>query len=454
MRDHRDGGNVNTLQRHHSHTVLSGWGRMPVVEGAEVRSENLARLTQTLPLARGLGRAYGDAALPTPADRLVAGTTLADRILAFDPATGVLTAEAGFSLDDLCRVFLPRGFFTPVSPGTRFVTLGGMVACDVHGKNHHRDGSFGQHVLSLTVRTGTGDIVTCSPHEHEDLFRATVGGMGLTGPVLDVTVRLARIPSTAIFEECERVEDLGHLLHTLTSASTQSPMTVAWADCLADGRSRGRGLVLRGRWAEAANASPAFHSEPFKLSIPFNVPAWVLVPTAVRLFNAAYWRHRGRKSAGLVHPYAFFYPLDAIEHWTRLYGVRGFTQYQCVLPDSAGRDAVVRLLDMLARQGGASFLTVIKDCGAEGVGLLSFPRPGVSVAIDLPMADDTQSIVDALNEVVIAEGGRVYLAKDALTRADHFRAMEPRLDAFLAVRRQWDPEGRIRSAQSLRLFGW
>jgi hypothetical protein len=156
----------------------------------------------------------------------------------------------------------------------------------------------------------------------------------------------------------------------------------------------------------------------------------------------------------MVHPYTFFYPLDAIEHWTRMYGARGFTQYQCVLPGSAGRETVVRLMAVLSRTGGASFLTVIKDCGAEGIGLLSFPCPGVSVAIDLPMGRDTQSIVDALNEVVIAERGRVYLAKDALTRADHFRAMEPRLDAFLAVRRKWDPLGRIRSAQSLRLFGW
>jgi FAD/FMN-containing dehydrogenase len=454
LRDHRDDRDVTTLHRHDPHNVLSGWGRVPVVEGAEVRSENLARLTQALPLARGLGRAYGDAALPAPDDRLVAGTSLADRILAFDPTSRVLTAEAGLSLDDLCRVFLPRGFFTPVSPGTRFVTLGGMVACDVHGKNHHRDGSFGQHVLSLTVRTGAGDVVRCSPAEHDDLFRATIGGMGLTGPILEVTLRMARIPSMSILEECVRVHDIDELLQTLASASADSPMTVGWADSLADGRHRGRGLVFRGRWIETDERPLAVPARSFRLSIPRNVPGWVLTPTAVRLFNAAYWRHRGRTLSARVHPYTFFYPLDSIEHWTRLYGARGFTQYQCVLPDSAGRGGVVRLLDALSRQGGASFLTVIKDCGPEGIGLLSFPRPGVSVAIDLPMSRDTQSLVDALNEVVIAEGGRVYLAKDALTRAHHFRAMEPRLDAFLAVRRTWDPEGRIRSAQSVRLFGW
>ena len=201
-----------TSQRQQFESVLSGWGRVPVVQGAERRSEDLARLTEDLPLARGLGRAYGDAALPAPGDRLVAGTTLADRILFFDPETAVLTAEAGLSLDDLCRVFLPRGFFTPVSPGTRFVTLGGMVACDVHGKNHHREGTLGRHVLSLTVRTGTGEVVRCSAGEHEDLFNATIGGMGLTGAILDVTLRLARVPSMSIFEECQRVHDIDQSL--------------------------------------------------------------------------------------------------------------------------------------------------------------------------------------------------------------------------------------------------
>ncbi len=428
---------------------------MPVVPGAELRSEDLARLTEDLPLARGLGRAYGDAALPAPHDRLIAGTTLADRILSFDSCTGVLTAEGGLSLDELCRLFLARGFFTPVSPGTRFVTLGGMVACDVHGKNHHREGTFGRHVLSLTVRTGAGDVVRCSPDEHADLFRATIGGMGLTGVILTVTVRLARVPSTAIVEEYERVQDIDQSLDALKSASAQWPMTAGWIDCLARGRDMGRGVVFRGRWAEPNEVPPSPRSLPRDLSVPFDVPGWLLSAPTVRAFNALiYWRYRARGRSAIVHPYTFLYPLDAVSHWTRLYGSRGFTQYQCVLPDTSGRPAARRLMSVLARRGAASFLTVIKDCGAEGVGLLSFPRPGISIAVDLPMRHDTQAVVDALNEVVIAEGGRIYLAKDALTRREHFQAMEPRLDAFLAVRRKWDPEGRIRSAQSVRLFGW
>jgi decaprenylphospho-beta-D-ribofuranose 2-oxidase len=428
---------------------------MPVVQGAELRSEDLARLTEDLPLARGLGRAYGDAALPAPNDRLIAGTTLADRILSFDPDTGVLTAEGGLSLDELCRLFLPRGFFTPVSPGTRFVTLGGMVACDVHGKNHHREGTFGRHVLSLTVRTGAGDVVRCSPDEHDDLFHATIGGMGLTGVILTVTLLLARVPSMAIVEECERAEDIDQSLDALKSASAQWPMTAGWIDCLASGRHMGRGVVFRGRWAEPNEVPPSPRSLPRNLSVPIDVPGWLLSEPTVRAFNALiYWRYGVRGRSAIVHPYTFLYPLDAVSHWTRLYGSRGFTQYQCVLPDGSGRAAVTRLLSVLTRRGGASFLTVIKDCGAEGSGLLSFPRPGISIAVDLPMRHGTQALVDALNEVVIAEGGRIYLAKDALTRREHFQAMEPRLDAFLAVRRKWDPEQRIRSAQSVRLFGW
>ena len=358
---------------------------MPVVEGAEVRSEDLARLTENVPLARGLGRAYGDAALPAPSDRLVAGTTLADRILAFDPDTGVLTAEAGLSLDELCRVFLPRGFFTPVSPGTRFVTLGGMVACDVHGKNHHLEGTFGRHVLSLTVRTGAGHVTTCSPNEHEDLFRATIGGMGLTGAILDVTMRLARVPTAFIFEECERVQDIDQSLDALKSASARWPMTAGWIDCLASGRTMGRGVVFRGRWAESHELPPSPPSRPRSLSVPFDVPGWLLSEPTVRLFNALiYWRYGARQRSAVVHPYTFLYPLDAVAHWTRLYGSRGFTQYQCVLPDSSGRDAVARVLTVLTRRGGASFLTVIKDCGDEGIGLLSFPRPGTRLPWTFP----------------------------------------------------------------------
>jgi FAD/FMN-containing dehydrogenase len=433
---------------------LSGWGRVPVVSGRELRSEQLDAITRDVPLTRGLGRAYGDAALPSALDNVVAGSTLADRIISFDPSTGMLCAEAGLSLDHIYRVFLPRGFFTPVTPGTRFVTLGGMVAADVHGKNHHVDGCFGEYVTALTLRVGGGAIVNCSPEHEPELFFATVGGMGLTGHILDVTVRLVPVPSPWIYQETQSIANLDRFIDALKTASTAWPLTAGWIDCLSTGAAMGRGILFSGRWAEPHEAPGRFPALPAALDVPFTAPSSLLQPATVRLFNAAYfgWQRRRPRQA-VVTPAAFYYPLDGLGSWNRLYGKRGFIQYQCVVPDSGDHTGIREVLAEVARRRTA-FLGVIKDCGREGRGLLSFPRPGTSLALDMPMTEATQAIVDALNEIVIRHGGRVYLAKDALTRADHFRAMEPRLDNFLRVRRQWDPQGRIRSAQSVRLFGW
>ena len=441
--------------------MLSGWGRVPLVDARELRSEDLERITRDAPLTRGLGRAYGDAALPASPGTTVAGSALADRILSFDPQTGVLHAEAGLSADRLYRALLPRGWFTPVTPGTRFVTLGGMVAADVHGKNHHRDGCIGEHVLALRVRVADGRIVTCSREQEAELFFATIGGMGLTGHILEVTLRLLRVPSPWIAQETEAVVNVDHFLRALTHAAAAWPMTVGWVDTLAQGAHLGRGILFKGRWAEPHEAPRTFPALRAPLPIPFTAPGGLLRPFTVRLFNRAYYAwHARQRGVSIVHPASFFYPLDALGGWNRLYGPRGFIQYQCVLPTqsvtAAGQNgpALHWLLSLIARKQRASFLCVIKDCGAEGAGLLSFPKPGISIALDMPFGDDTQALVDEMNAAVIAAGGRIYLAKDALTRAEHFRAMEPRLDEFLRVRRRWDPDGRIRSAMSVRLFGW
>jgi decaprenylphospho-beta-D-ribofuranose 2-oxidase len=433
--------------------TLSGWGRVPV-PGREVRSEDLEELTRDAVLCRGLGRSYGDSSLPPPSRPVVAGTPLADRVLAFDAATGILRAEAGFSLFELHRLFLPRGFCAPVAPGTQFITLGGMVAADVHGKNHHRDGGFGRHVTGLRMRVAGGAIVECSPEREGDLFRATVGGMGLTGHILEVECRLMRIPSPWIWSESERIDDIDRFIEALKDAGPRWPYTMGWIDCLSQGRGLGRGILLRGRWAEPGEAPSRPPRPKARPAIPFVFPGWVINPWSVRAFNwLLYHRHPRRIRRAIMHPETFMHPLDVIRHWNRMYGPRGFTQYQCVLPESAGRGAARRFLELLTARGGASMLCVIKDCGAEGPGLLSFPRPGISIALDIPIRDDTQSLVDALNEVVIAEGGRIYLAKDAFTRAEHYRAMEPRLPEWTRIRRQWDPEGRLRSAQSVRILG-
>jgi FAD/FMN-containing dehydrogenase len=433
-------------------TELSGWGMCPRVQGRQRLSENLERITDGAILTRGLGRSYGDASLPPPGGAPVAGSVLADRVLAFDLDSGVLRAEAGLPLMRLNQLSLPRGWFTPVTPGTHWVTLGGMVAADVHGKSHHTTGCFGAHVRSLRMRVADGRILECSPTLEPELFRATVGGMGLTGHILEVEFTLARLPSPWIWGECQRIPDIDAFIAGLKEAGTKWPFTVGWIDCLSGGSAMGRGILTRGRWAEPFEAPRAFPRDPPRLTVPFVLPEWVLSRLSIRAFNEVYYRVP-RKRRGIWHPDAFWYPLDMILHWNRIYGRRGFTQYQCVLPESAGRGSARRFLELLTSKGGASFLCVIKDCGAEGQGLLSFPKPGISIALDMAVRDDTQAIVDALNERVIAEGGRVYLAKDTFTRPEHFRAMEPRLPEFQRIRRLWDPEGRLKSAQSVRLLG-
>jgi FAD/FMN-containing dehydrogenase len=435
--------------------MIAGWGRIPV-PGREVKSEDLEQLSAAAVLSRGLGRSYGDSALPPPSQREVATTTLADRLLAFDPTTRLLHAEAGVSLWELNRLFLPRGYFVPVTPGTQFVTLGGMVASDVHGKEHHVMGCFGEHVTRLKMRVADGRVLWCadSEDEHRDLFRATLGGMGLTGHILEVVVRLRPIGSPWIAQHSRRVDDIDEYVATLKDAAGRWPYTVGWIDCLTTGRHMGRGILLAGDWAtpDVAPARPPRRLPT--ISMPVELPSFVLGPLSVRAFNTAfYWKHLPRQMDQLISWETFFYPLDAIHNWNRMYGRRGFTQYQCVLPDSAGPGAARRVLDILTRRGGASFLCVIKDCGPQGKGLLSFPMKGISIALDIAVRDDTQALIDALNEQVILEGGRIYLSKDRFTRREHFQAMEGRLPEFLRVRAKWDPQGRIRSAQSVRLFG-
>jgi len=437
------------------HTTFAGWGRCPVVEGLEVKSEDLTQSTENAALCRGLGRSYGDSALPAAAHDTVVNTTLADRLLAFDLESGVLRAESGLSLLELNRLLLRQGWFVPVSPGTQFVTLGGMVASDVHGKNHHVDGCFGQHVRSLKIRVADGRIVECSDQRESELFRATLGGMGLTGHILEVEFQMRRIPSPWIWAESRRIPDLDAMVAGLKEAAGSWPMTVGWVDCLARGTSLGRGILMQGRWApgdEAPGEPPKFKR---RFRVPFQFPGFALNRGSMKAFNLLYYyKHFQRIKRGLEHPDAFFYPLDALDDWNLIYGRRGFTQYQCVLPHAEDNGPARRFLDLFTSAGGIAFLCVIKDCGAEGKGMLSFPRPGISIAMDFPVYHDkTQTLVDRLNELVIDEGGRIYLTKDALTRPEHFRAMEPRLEAFNAVRRKWDPQGKLRSAQSVRLLG-
>jgi len=442
---------------------VAGWGRRPTVPGAVARPERL-RLPPggSAVLPRGLGRSYGDAAVPAAPGGFVLETARADRVIAFDGLRGSLTCEAGLSLAEVLRVFLPRGWFPPVTPGTKFVTVGGCVACDVHGKNHHHDGSFGAFVERLVVQVADGRLVECNPVRERELFLATVGGMGLTGLITEVTLRLKPVESAWMVVENEPVPGLGAMLDGLRNAAKEWPYTVGWIDCLARGASLGRGIVMRGRHASRAEAPDGPPPGPRRFQVPRDAPEWLLSPVLMRGFNAAYyWKHawasrawRTRHTTRPVPYHGFFYPLDTIGGWNRLYGRRGFLQYQCVVPHGAGARSVAELLERLVAAGAASFLAVIKDFGPESDAYLSFPLEGATLALDLPYRGPrTETLIHELNAVVIAARGRVYLAKDAVTRAEDFALMSPRLETWRKVRDRWDPEHRFRSAQSVRVLG-
>jgi decaprenylphospho-beta-D-ribofuranose 2-oxidase len=432
---------------------LSGWGRT-FLPGLELRHESIQRFSEDKPLARGLGRSYGDASLLAEGDKVALGTTLADRIIAFNQETGQITVEAGLVLAELNRLFYPRLWFTPVTPGTKYVTVGGMVASDVHGKNHHVSGTFGRHVDALLIRTGRGRVVRASRTENSDLFLATLGGMGLTGHILEVTFTMKRIPSPWMVGESYRVENLAELLQLQSEKALTWPYSAAWCDTVRQGSARGRGILFLGRWAEAHEAPPGIPKTPHGVPIPFEFPSGLLNRWTISIFNELVYRsHFRRVKKGIITPDACFYPLDSFSNWNRAYGKRGVTQHQSVVSKETGAEALLEMMAVLERAKTASFLTVVKDCGPEGDGILSFPKPGISLALDIPIDHRSKDIIRELNQVVMAHQGRVYLTKDGLSSREDFAKMEPRVAQFLEVKRRWDPDNEFRSAQSERLFG-
>lgn len=434
-------------------TRLSGWSRYPVLDCAVLpvrRPEDAAMPAGHPVIARGNGRSYGDASLGVP-------TTLAmrplDRFLAFDEATGVLSCEAGVLLSDIVDVFTPRGWFPAVTPGTRFVTVGGAIAADVHGKNHHGAGSFGAHVIDLDLALGDGRIVTCSRDAETDLFLATLGGMGLTGVILAARLRLQPIRTATIRQTTHRVADLDGALERL--AGSTSTYSVAWIDCLASGASLGRSVVMDGEHAEpeelpAGIADPLARTRRRGKTVPFDFPALAISGPTVKAFNALYYR-RHRNGTGLVDLDSYFYPLDALLEWHRIYGSKGFLQYQFVVPLAGARAALVRILGAIAEARSGSFLAVLKQFGPEGEGHLSFPMEGLTLALDFPASPDALALLDRLDDLVLDAGGRIYLAKDARMKPALLAAGYPRLPLFRAVRARHGLEDRFQSALSRRL---
>ncbi len=437
-------------------TQLSGWGHYPVQTCELERPERYADLRSDARslIARGQGRSYGDAALNENGRVLL--TERVNRLLDFDVENGILRAEAGATLTDILAVIVPKDWFLSVTPGTKFVSLGGCVAADVHGKNHHHDGSFGDHVVSIKLVQDDGSHVTCSASENSELFWATVGGMGLTGIIGEVTLKLIPIPTPYMMVRYYRAESLEQIFQLLQRPDSDDRYTVAWIDSMASGRHLGRGIVMCGHHASAEELPVDFRS-PAQIergrSIPFNFPNFALNPLSIAAFNALYYRREGGKQQPFVSSHdSFFYPLDAISDWNRLYGKRGFVQYQCVIPEPTAYDGIRKLLEELLDSGRPSFLAVLKRFGVQGKGLLSFPMAGYTLALDLPIRDTGLfTLLDKLDKIVLQHGGRVYLAKDARLSADSFRAMYPRYDEWLKIKHAVDPQNIFSSSLSRRL---
>lgn len=435
---------------------VSGWGRYPVQTCHLERPERYADLKphSDCVIARGQGRSYGDAALNENGSVIL--TERLDRMLELDTRLGILKAEAGVTLAEILPVIVKHGWFLPVTPGTKFVSLGGCVAADVHGKNHHHDGSFGNHVLGLELIMADGSHRKCSPGEDAELFQATVGGMGLTGIIGEVTLKLMPIQTAQVLVRQHAAANLAQLFKLLQDPALDDHYSVAWIDCLATGDSLGRGVAMFGHHAstdEYRAALPLSHKPGRMRSLPVDFPSWLLNPFTINCFNKLYNWKEGRKNKPFLTDYdRYFYPLDAIGQWNRMYGKRGFVQYQCVLPESSALLGMTELLQELTRSRRASFLAVLKRLGAEGMGLLSFPMPGYTLALDLPLHDKTLfSLLDKLDHITLQHGGRVYLAKDARLSPDSFRKMYPRHDDWLKIKRQADPAGRFSSSLSRRL---
>mgnify|MGYP006074092695 CR=1 FL=1 len=429
--------------------AISSWGRLSISEHLVVslsnRVQTQASLKMALPgLAYGMGRSYGDVCLNPKGTLWV--TTGLDHFISFDESTGQLLCEAGVLLRDIQRLFIPLGWILPVTPGTQLVTVGGAIANDVHGKNHHVLGSFGDHVQSLTLMRTDGEVIQCGPTKQPDWFAATVGGMGLTGVIIQAEIQLRRVAGPWLETETISYTNLDEFFQLADDSESGWEHTVSWIDCITGGG--GRGLFMRGH-----------HTQTVERSVPqrrkLTMPIVPLISLANRLslrpFNMAYYNlKKWRAGRAIMHYEPFFYPLDNLLEWNRMYGPKGFFQYQCVVPRKAGQDAVQSMLKEIARSGDGSFLAVLKTFGnRQPAGMMSFTQPGVTLALDLPnRGERTHKLFECLDAIVREAKGRIYPAKDARMPKDLFEAGYPRLAEFIQYR---DPG--ISSGLSRRLMG-
>jgi FAD/FMN-containing dehydrogenase len=425
---------------------IQGWGRYPIIE-AEILTPSFDcdRFVKNRALIpRGLGRSYGDSSLSS----IVLETSGLDHFISFNQETGLLSCQAGVSIHEILDLAVPKGWFIPVTPGSSYVTVGGAIASDVHGKNHHIGGSFSQHVVSFDLLLGTGEKVTVTSSGMPDLFKATCGGMGLTGVILSATFQLIPIQSSSISQRTIRANSLEEVCE-LFEANAPSTYSVAWVDCLAKGKQMGRSLLMLGE--HSVNGGLDLGSQP-KKSLPINMPNWVLNPYSIKAFNFFYFYKSIFSPQKIDLPYQpYFYPLDAINIWNRLYGKNGFIQYQFVVPKAVGVKGLKRILDVISKSNKGSFLAVLKVFGKGNENYLSFPMEGYSLALDFKMEFGIVELVKRLDSMVVEMGGRIYLTKDALMSEQMFKSTYPQWQIFEEVRAKYGAIGRFASNQSRRL---
>lgn len=434
--------------------AVNSWGRLGK-PGHKVtplaRNEDIVKAVadKTPGICFGMGRSYGDVCL-NPDGHLWLTRAL-DRFISFDGESGVLHCEAGVLLKDIQRILVPRGWMLPVTPGTQLITVGGAIANDVHGKNHHVMGTFAEHVLSLSLQRTDGQLLECSAEQNADWFRATAAGLGLTGIIVSARLQLRKIASPLLDTETLTYGNLDDFFTLATESEADWEHTVSWIDCLSGKNSRGIFLRANHRQLAADGNNTKPQPSPRSLTIPLTPPVSLVNRLSLKPFNAAYYALNARKAgAGVAHYETFFYPLDKIQHWNRMYGRKGFYQYQCVIPSLTAIDALAAMLTAITTSGEGSFLAVLKTFGKrQAAGLLSFPMAGATLALDFPnRGAKTHQLFDALDTVVGEAGGRLYPAKDARMPSALFEAGYPELEKFHHFR---DPG--ISSAMSRRLMG-
>lgn len=431
---------------------MTNWGNYPVIDSEvkEFTQANSLSADKSL-ISRGMGRCYGDAALAPN----VVSTKTFNQVLNFDTDGGIIHCQSGATLEKILELIVPKGWFLPVTPGTKFISIGGAIAADIHGKNHHKEGSFSNHLLSFTLFTDKQGVLTCSRHENPDLFWATCGGMGLTGVILEATFQLKKIETSSIRQEAIAANNLKELMEAFESSADWT-YTVAWLDCFANGEATGKGVLFRGEHALKnelpVNAQNLNIPKKLKLNIPFFLPAFTLNRLSIKAFNFLYYRLQTSKpNPHFVDYDSFFYPLDSIHNWNRMYGRKGFTQYQLLLPKNVSYEGISEILEIVNKSNYGSFLVVLKLFGKQEQKYLGFPSEGYTLTLDFPINKKVLAMLDELDKIVTKYGGKVYLAKDVRVDKETFKTMYQDLEGFQNVLKTINPEEKFSSLLSKRV---